>query len=88
MKYVNADNIFPEELLKEIQKYIHGRMVYVPTPEKLHKKWGGKSGSREQLSLRNEMIRQKYFNGMSIGELSNEFGLSYESIKKIIYSRK
>lgn len=46
MKYVNADTIFPEELLKEIQKYIHGRMVYVPTPEKLHKKWGEKSGSK------------------------------------------
>jgi len=40
MKYVNANHIFPEELLKEIQKYIHGHMVYVPTPEKSHKKWG------------------------------------------------
>jgi hypothetical protein len=39
MKYVNADNIFPEELLQEIQKYIHGRMVYVPTPEGQRKKW-------------------------------------------------
>ena len=32
MKYVNADIIFPEELLKEIQKYIHGRMVMSLTP--------------------------------------------------------
>jgi len=62
-------------------------MVYVPTL-KIAQKMGRKIGSREQLSLRNETIRQKYFNGKSIDELSNEFGLSYESIKKIIYFRK
>lgn len=29
MKYVNADVILPEVLLKEIQKYIHGGMLYI-----------------------------------------------------------
>ncbi len=32
MKYVNADVIFPEDLLKEVQKYAHGKFVYIPNP--------------------------------------------------------
>ncbi|RKN73005.1 CD3324 family protein [Paenibacillus ginsengarvi] len=88
MKYVNADIIFPEELLKEIQKYIHGSMVYVPTREGSRKKWGENSGSIKLLSKRNEAIREKYSNGMTIDELSDQFCLSNDSIKKIIYSKK
>jgi hypothetical protein len=88
MKYVNADIIFPEELLKEIQKYINGGMVYVPTSEGLRKKWGENSGSRKYLSLRNDEIRQKYSNGVTIDQLSDRFCLSSDSIKKIVYSKK
>ena len=87
MKYVNADIIFPEELLKEIQKYIHGSMVYIPTPEGQRKKWGENSGSRKHLSLRNENIRQQYIDGATIDDLSDQFCLSIDSIKKIIYSK-
>lgn len=87
MKYVNADIIFPEELLKEIQKYIQGSMVYIPTPEGQRKKWGENSGSRKHLSLRNETIRQQYIDGATIDELSDQFCLSIDSIKKIIYSK-
>ncbi|MDQ0116736.1 CD3324 family protein [Paenibacillus harenae] len=87
MKYVNADNIFPEELLQEIQKYIQGRMVYVPTPEGQRKKWGENSGSRKHLSHRNVAIRQQYIDGATIDELSDQFCLSNDSIKKIIYSK-
>jgi Mor family transcriptional regulator len=87
MKYVNADNIFPEELLQEIQKYIHGRMIYVPTPEGQRKKWGENSGNRKHLSHRNEAIRQQYIDGVTIDELSDQFCLSNDSIKKIIYSK-
>ncbi|MGN7170084.1 CD3324 family protein [Paenibacillus cellulositrophicus] len=87
MKYVNADIIFPEELLKEIQKYIQGSMVYIPTPEGQRKKWGENSGSRKHLSLRNETIRQQYIDGATIDELSDQFCLSIDSIRKIIYSK-
>lgn len=87
MKYVNADIIFPEELLKEIQKYVHGSMVYIPTPEGQRKKWGENSGSRKHLSLRNETIRQQYIDGATIDELSDQFCLSIDSIRKIIYSK-
>lgn len=88
MKYVNADTIFPKELLKEIQKYVNGGMVYVPRAEGLRKKWGENSGSRKYLILRNDEICQKFLNGVTIDQLSDRFGLSSDSIKKIVYSNK
>ncbi|RXZ77495.1 hypothetical protein EBB07_30715 [Paenibacillaceae bacterium] len=88
MKYVNADIIFPEELLNEIQKYINGGMVYVPKPKGLRKKWGENSGSRKDLNLRNDEIRKKFFGGDTIDQLSDRFFLSSDSIKKIVYSKK
>ncbi|WP_282937263.1 CD3324 family protein [Paenibacillus sp. RC67] len=88
MKYVNAEAIFPKELLNEIQKYVHGGIIYIPNPEGTHKKWGEKSGSRTYLNARNEEIREKFSNGASIHQLSDLFCLSCDSIKKIIYSKK
>jgi len=88
MKYTNAVTVFPEKLLKEIQKYVKGGIIYIPAPEEMHKKWGQNSGSRKYLDDRNEEIREGYVNGTSIDELSDTFCLSYHSIRKIIYSKK
>jgi len=64
MKYVNAD-ILPEELLKEVQKYINGSMIYIPKPEGERKEWGVKSGSRKYINHRNNEIRQKFSQGLN-----------------------
>ncbi|OAB34026.1 CD3324 family protein [Paenibacillus glacialis] len=88
MKYVNADIIFPEELVKEIQKYIHGGMVYIPKAEGLRKKWGENSGNRKYYSHRNDEIRHEFSVGATIDQLSDQFYLSCDSIKKIVYSKK
>ncbi|ANA82085.1 hypothetical protein PVOR_13804 [Paenibacillus vortex V453] len=87
MKYINADIILPEELLKEVQKYVQGGMVYIPKPEGLRKKWGENSGSRVYLKTRNLEIRQKFASGTTIDELSSQFCLSCDSIKKIVYTK-
>ncbi|UHA75460.1 CD3324 family protein [Paenibacillus sp. 481] len=86
MKYVNADSVFPKPLLKEIQKYIHGGMVYIPTLEGSRKKWGENSGSRTYLNRRNDEIRQQFTGGATIDQLADQFCLSYDSIKKIVYA--
>lgn len=88
MKYMNADVVLPEHLLKELQKYVPGGMLYIPQPEGLRKKWGESSGSRVYLHHRNEDIRHKFSTGTSIDQLSDQFCLSYDSIKKIVYSKK
>ena len=85
MKYRNASEILPDDLLKELQKYASGEVLYVPS-EKGRKKWGAQTGARNYYKHRNEEIRQKYFNrNLSIIQLSDEYGLSDETIRKIIY---
>ena len=88
MKYVNAESIFPIELLKEIQKYVNGEMVYIPISKESRKKWGENSGSKYYLNYRNSEIRQLFSTSMTIDQLSNRFFLSRDSIKKIVYSKK
>lgn len=87
MKYVSAD-ILPEELLKELQKHIHGAMIYVPKPEGNRKRWGENSGSRKYIEQRNAEIRHRFFQGATVDQLTEQYFLSFDSIKKIVYSKQ
>ena len=84
MKYLNAADILPEGLLLEIQRYISGEMMYIPSCEE-RMGWGEKSGSRKYFEYRNIKIKQRYESGATMDEISQEFGLAYETIRKIIY---
>ena len=86
MKYENGKDIFPERLLKQIQKYAAGKLVYIPSTEK--KDWGESTGYRNYLLKRNHDIRLKFRNGVTIEQLADEYCLSYETIRKIVYSKK
>lgn len=85
MNYVNAGVILPDNLVVEIQKYIQGGYLYIPSQGKTRKRWGENSGNREYIKNRNEEIYNKYKSGYSIKDLAEEFFLSIESIKKIVY---
>ena len=87
MKYENANDVLPEELLKEIQKYASGKLLYIPSGDE-KKGWGETSGYRNKLKRRNLMICNKYAHGVTVSELADEYFLSLDSIKKIIYSKK
>lgn len=87
MNYINAEKILPERLVKEIQKYIQGGYVYIPSQPEKRKRWGENSGNREYIKNRNDDIRKRYRNGYSMKDLAEEFFLSVESIKKIIYAK-
>jgi hypothetical protein len=87
MKYEHAGDVLPEELLREVQKYAAGRLLYFPAGDD-KKAWGASNGYREQLQKRNLMIRNKYAHGVTISEIADEYYLSLDSVKKIIYSKK
>lgn len=85
MKYRNASEILPDDLLKELQKYAPGEILYVPS-NKDRKKWGADTGARRFYEQRNEEIRHKYFHlKVTVAMLCEEYGLSDETIRKIIY---
>ena len=83
MKYVNAAEVLPRELLVEVSKYAGGKLLYVPT---LNEKcsWGEKSGSRQYFQERNLRIKEQFQEGKTLDELAEEFGLSRETIKRIL----
>ena len=87
MKYENAKDILPAKLLEEVQKYAEGKVIYIPRTEK-GRGWGEASGYRDKLNKRNTLICSRYSAGQSVLELAEEFFLSPETIKKIVYGKK
>lgn len=87
MKYRNAEEIFPEKLLKQIQRYVSGETIYIPAGKK-KKGWGESSGYQQYLRERNESIKAKFLSGETMDSLMEEYSLSYDSIKRIVYSKK
>ena len=87
MKYINAKEILPDKLIKELQEYVQAGYVYVPAKNEQHKSWGELSGYRKELSKRNSIIISEYRNGASIEELADRYYLSIYSIRKIIYKK-
>jgi hypothetical protein len=45
MRYQNASDVLPDELLREVQKYAAGETLYFPKDTE-RKKWGEESGAR------------------------------------------
>ena len=84
MKYKNAQDILPDRLLKELQQYVSGETIYIPNRDS-KKEWGSVSGARSFYKQRNESIRQQHRQGKTLEELAEEFNLSIDSIRKIVY---
>lgn len=87
MKYENAKDLLPPELLARIQEYASGKLLYVPIAEEA-KGWGTASGYRQKLLKRNQTIYNEYVMGKTVSELADEYFLSLDSIKKIVYGKK
>ena len=84
MGYIKALDVLPKELLDVIQNYIDGEYIYIPRLEVKRKAWGEKTNSKEEVSVRNREIFEKYTEGMSIACLSEVYYLSPKSLQKII----
>jgi Mor family transcriptional regulator len=87
MTYVKATSVLPEDLIKEIQKYIQGETIYIPKLGESYKQWGALSGERKRIDERNVLLKKAYKNGVPMNQLAKEYFLSVETIKKIIYTK-
>jgi hypothetical protein len=87
MGYRNAQDIFPEGLLRQIQRYVAGETIYIPARAE-RKAWGEASGYQQYIRERNAQMRADFARGASLEELADRFALSFDSVRRIVYSRK
>lgn len=84
MSYKNGRDILPPSLLKQLQEYIQGEIVYIPKREQKRAGWGENNGTRLIIERRNNEIYRLYKSGWTIGDLIQNYHLSEDSIRKII----
>ncbi len=84
LAYKNGKDILPSRLLKELQKYTQGELIYIPKEDKVRAGWGENNGTRDYIASRNHEIYMLYKNGYSVNELTDKYSLSEDSIRKII----
>ena len=87
MSYKNGKELLPERLLKEIQGYIQGELIYIPREKNVRKAWGTATGTREYINTRNNEIYIKYKSGFDVEYLMEDYNLCEDSIIKIIKSK-
>ena len=85
-EYRNAAEILPASLLAALQRYAAGQQIYVPRTEE-RVGWGQRSGTRQALDQRNQEIRRRRAEGVSVDELMAEYHLGYDSIRKILQGK-
>jgi len=87
LKYVNAKDVLPPDILAMVQKYACGSLIYVPKKNEERMSWGQRSGAKEQVHQRNISILEAYRGGTAVSDLMEEYCLSEASIRKIIYNK-
>jgi len=88
LQYKNGKEVLPPHLLKELQKYIQGELLYIPKKTNERAGWGEVNGSRRLIAKRNEEIYRLYQDGQSFEELERIYNLSLDSIRKIVYKTR
>lgn len=82
MGYVRVFDILPEELVRLIQTYVEGELIYIPKQNK--KAWGANTETRKILKKRNSDLYADYLQGVSIPDIAKKYFLTEKSVKRII----
>ena len=84
MSYIKAEEILPEELIRQIQEYADGVYIYIPRKPGTRHKWGQETDYTAELKARNDRIRNDHAAGESVTVLSRKYHLSEKSIRRIL----
>ena len=87
MSYIKAEEILPEELIRQIQKYVDGVYIYIPRKPGTRHAWGQETDYKAELRARNDRIRSDYAAGTSVTALSQKYHLSEKSIRRILQNQ-
>lgn len=88
MKYEKAQNILPDSIIQQIQKYIDGGYIYIPRKNENKKSWGESTETKKYLDKRDKEIFNKYSSGVPVKILSEQYFLTESSIRRIIRNQK
>lgn len=86
MKYRNAKDVLPPELMERIQQYAQGEYLYIPIKAKQEKKCA--TEYKVELQKRNGHIYTKALEGLSNKRISEIYNLSESSVRRIIINQK
>ena len=87
MSYIKAEEILPEELVRQIQAYVDGAYIYIPRKPGTRHPWGQETDYKAEPKARNDRIRSDYAAGSGITDLSRKYHLSEKSIRRILQNR-
>ena len=87
MSYIKAEEILPEELIRQIQNYVDGVYIYIPRKPGTRHAWGQETDYKAELKARNDRIRSDYAAGTSVATLSRRYHLSEKSIRRILQKK-
>lgn len=85
MSYINAEKVLPGWLIETLRSYVGDGLIYIPPVDSSRRTWGSKSGARQMFDARNSEIRRKRIAGATISQLADEYHLSEDMIRRIIY---
>lgn len=86
MKYQNAGEILPPQLLDIVQDYIQGSYLYIPKRDEYDS--AVPTCYQIELQKRNRHIYEKYLSGFSGSQLANLYHLSRSSIRRILQKER
>lgn len=87
MMYNRAAEILPDYLLKEIQEYVEGCLIYIPNKPGLRRDWGESTRTKAITRERNLNILYDYKTGLSVKRIALKYHLAESTIQKIVYKR-
>ena len=88
MSYKKATNLLPDELLRKVQQYVDGELIYIPRLDANRRDWGQDTSTRRELAARNALIYADHRAGLSARQLADKYCLSEKSIQRILRQMK
>ena len=88
VSYIKAEEVLPEELIRQVQEYADGVYIYIPRKPGTRHSWGQETGYKAELKTRNESILSDHAAGLSVVALSHKYHLSEKSIRRILQNQK
>lgn len=87
MEYKKAAEVLPEALLRELQQYAEGCLLYIPNKGGRRRGWGDATDTKTFLNARNREICFDRKSGMALKHIALKYHLAESTVRKIL-SRK